>query len=690
MLKYLTVFDPSKTSELDNEAQDALLLYHEFDSLYGCSLNDKLSRIGIIQGIWTMTQAIGGAETETEGVVELDEELIITIFVESQFFITLCVSTNRGGNDNLIPGQVPSHFYVNHLWLSYKFFLLQYGTFKSLYDVNDDISSNKLTDLLNEHMVPFWNDIYLKPLTLIRRGLDSLWHNSYKRAEFDLTKPTAITDDRNLSVPTTKEQSWDSMILRDIILNEESFPGVVDILIYNLPNVKDQQVNGSVAKKEYGLIRNFTSDFQNLPDLSNWLYHLHSSYGTISNHTITGNMHFKERIVDTENNSLHNANSENIHSDVSSHRTIGSNTQNGDVTNEQPEAQQTLMHNISSYSNKFLHNVTLPISFAYDAVQEMGTTTGISNSISLFKDYIPRWSTEETNASNRNELRRGNIPRHGFLISPLASDKLPKSYKVKTLNLNFTNQEETKFNTLFWFYNDILVLIVCRESFDKIWDTTYLIEMDNLLTKSMVQFYEEVLKVKDPRNIPSIDRDFAYTIVDKTTDKQTIRCSIPPFLTKNTINALDNENSTSPFDLVFTGMDNLLSINDNNPLSLNSMGNLFGFSSYKESVNKDKQDQAYDTFLTTLSDDQLWELQNEIISILEAIRNSRRNKKQINEERLITLNNGLLCYVRESDQRLILIIKNWFDMKKDQSNTRKKTLLGSLGEDVTKWWEQFS
>lgn len=690
MLKYLTVFDPSKSSELDNEAQDALLLYHEFESLCGSSLNDKLSRIGIIQGIWAMTQTIGGAQSETEGVIELDEELIVTIFVESQFFITLCVSTNKGVNDNILPGQIPSQFYVNHLWLSYKFFLLQYGTFKSFYGIDPCISSNKLTDLLNEHMVPFWNDIYLKPGTLIRRGLESLWHSSYKRAEFNPTKLYGVTEDESSSIPITKKQSWDSMILRDIILNEDSFPGVVDILIYNLPNFKGQQANGSVARKEYGLIRNFTSDFENLPDLSNWLYHLHTSYGTISNHTITGNMHFKERVVDTENNSLHNTNSQNSQPGANSHGNTENNTQDEGITNQETESQQTLMHNISSYSNKLLHNVTLPLSFTYDAVQEVGVTTGISNSVSLFKDYIPRWSSEETNTTNRNKLRRGNIPRHGFLISPLSSDRLPKSYRVKSLNLNFTNQKETQFNTLFWFYNDMLVLIVCKESFEKIWDTSYLIEMDNLLTKSMVKFYEEVLEVKDPGNIHSIDRDFAYAIVDKTSDKQAIKCSIPPFLTKHLISSLDNENNTSPFDLVFTGMDNLLSIDDNSPLSLNSMGNLFGFSSLKGDANKDEQAQAYDTFLTTLSDDQLWELQNEIISILESIRNSRRNKKQINEERLITLNNGLLCYIRESDQRLILIIKNWFDMKKNQSENTKKTLLGSLGRDVTKWWEQFS
>lgn len=689
MLKYLTIFDPSKSSELDNEAKDALLLYHEFGSLYGCSLNDKLARIGIIQGTWSMTQTIGGVNSENESVIELDDELIVTIFVESQFFISLCVSTNKEGDYPVLPNKIPSEIFVSHLWLSYKFFLLQHGTFKSFYDVNDSVWNNDLTDLLNEHMVSFWNDIYLKPTTLIRRGLDVLWHDSYKCAEFDTTKETEPNDDSNSSIRTTKEQWWDSMLLRDIILNEESFPGIVDILVYNLPNVKDQHVNESIVKKEYGLVRNFTSDLKNLSDLSNWLYHLHTSYGTISNHIITGNMHFKERVVDTESNSLQSTNSITNDPNTTSLENDHDITRNRESLNQDTDNQQTAMNNISSYSNRFLHNITLPISFAYDAVQEMGTTTGIANSVSLFKSYIPLWSNEETNSTNRNELRRGNIPRHGFLISPLSSDKLPTSYKVKSLNLNFTNQEDTRFNTLFWFYNDMLVLIVCKESFDKIWDISYLIEMDNLLTKSIVQFYEEVLKVKHLSDNNSTDRNFAYTIIDKRTHKQTIKSSIPPFLTKDLINTLDNENNSSPFDLVFTGMDNLLSVNDNNPLSLNAMGNLFGFNSNKEDTNKATQDQTYDTFLTTLSDDKLSELQNEIITILESIRNSKRNKKQIDEERLITLNNGLLCYIRESDDRLILIIRNWFNMKKNESAVGKKTLLGSLGRDVTTWSEEF-
>lgn len=83
------------------------------------------------------------------------------------------------------------------------------------------------------------------------------------------------------------------MILRDVILNEESFPGIIDILFYNLPNVKQWKFRGLILKKRYGLIKNFTNVLEALADLSNWLYHLHTLYRTISNPPITGNIHYK-------------------------------------------------------------------------------------------------------------------------------------------------------------------------------------------------------------------------------------------------------------------------------------------------------------------------------------------------------------------------------------------------------------
>lgn len=678
MLKYLTIFDPRRVDESEQKARLALLLFHEFGTTCGQSLNDKLSQIGMIQGIWSMTQSVGGDHPVQENIVDLDNELLLTIQVESRFFISLCVSTEKLHS---LSNVIPSKFYISHMWLCYKFFRLQYGSFKSFYEEGN----NQLTAVLNEHMIPFWNDINLKPATLIRRGLDTLWYDSCKISEFDSSSNSNITD--HISVDN-KEESWDSMILRDVILDEESFPGIVDILVYNLPNDQSLQQPRSITKKQFGLIRNFTTDLQNVSDVSNWLYHLHTVYGTISNHILTGNMHFKERAITTENSSVDSDN------DIDDINNPGNDSNHGDEHQTPPELQQTVIGNISAYSNKFVHNLTLPFSFAYDAVQEVGTTAGISNSISLFKDYLPNWSerTDDTNTHNRSNMVGRNIPRHGFLISPLANKNLPISYKVKTLNLDFTSQQDKQFNTLFWFYNDILILIVCKKSFDKIWDTSYLIELDNLLTKSIVQFHEEVIKnLIYPGSQDAFDQDFAYLIIDKNTTKNTLKSSIPPFLSKVLITNLENSTkNNSPFDLVFTGVDQLLTLGENNILSINSMGNLLGLNASKHDTETNKGDDSYNKFLMTLTDEQLWELQREIMAILEAVNKSRRNKKNIDEERLITLNNGVLCYVKEDDNKLVLIIKNWFDMKDDSIRKRpsRKTLLGSMGKDVQNWWEQ--
>lgn len=713
MLKYLTIFDPSKNGELDSEARSSLLLYHEFGDQYNCSINEKLSRIGIIQGVWSMSQEIADVEEglDNENITELDNEIILTIFVESRFFVTLTLSNsdtenvitarnnsnNYESSTNISTNKIPYQFYLSHLWLSYRFFLLQYGTFQSFCNT-DTHTTNQLTNLLNEHMIPFWNDIYLKPSILLRRGLDTLWYEVFKCAEFNLNnslKQSGATEDNKKDNIDNggSVQSWDSIILRDVILNEESFPGIVDILIYNLPSNKQSKFKGSILKKHYGFIGNFTNDLENLNDLSNWLYHLHTSYGTISNHVITGNMHYKERVIDTEENSMYN-NAGEQNTTISNNENTNSNTDNEYTTNslENPKLK-SVMSALSSYSNRFLHNVTLPMSFAYDAIREIGVTTEISNSVSLFKDYIPRWSTEADNPDKNNcmdtgnisYLERGNIPRHGFLISPLANRNLPISYKVKKLNLKFKSQDDIRYNTLFWFYNDILLLIVCKENFEKIWDTSFLTEMDKLLTRGIVQFHEEVLKNLTLCNIDQIDRRFAYMVMEETDSNQTLKTSIPPFLSETLFNSLDsrNKDNVSPLDLVFTGMDNC-------SINFKSMGKIFGFIPSLEK-NEGGEDYSCDSFLKSLSDDKTWELQNNIVDLLETFKNSKKQLDNINEERLLMLDNGLICYIRNDPQRLVMIVKNWYGIKKDKSELKlnRKTLLDSLGKDVIDWWEQF-
>lgn len=67
-------------------------------------------------------------------------------------------------------------------------------------------------------------------------------------------------------------------------------------MVYHLPKRTKAANRESMGTKTYGLVRNFTSDLNTLPDISNWLYHLHCTYGEISSHILTGNVHFKEEL----------------------------------------------------------------------------------------------------------------------------------------------------------------------------------------------------------------------------------------------------------------------------------------------------------------------------------------------------------------------------------------------------------
>lgn len=60
------------------------------------------------------------------------------------------------------------------------------------------------------------------------------------------------------------------MILKNVILNEGSFPVILDILFYNLPNVKQWKFKGIILKKCYRFIKNFTNDLETLANLSNF------------------------------------------------------------------------------------------------------------------------------------------------------------------------------------------------------------------------------------------------------------------------------------------------------------------------------------------------------------------------------------------------------------------------------------
>ncbi|KAG0668008.1 vacuolar fusion protein ccz1 [Maudiozyma exigua] len=645
MIKDLVIIDPTR-SHNDEDTHKSLVLFHEFGENAGNSnQNDKLNRIGIIQGLWSLTESFGSdTDAEIEKVIELDNEIIIVIKLEDQFFIAL--SINDYDNLDDIPvnkNKIPYQYYLGHLWLCYKFFVLQHGTFLKFED------NSELTDCLNEHVVTFWNDIYLKPETLIRQGIDVLFPGSFKRSELgDLIGSEPHEEEID-------DETWDTMINRKILLQDESYLGIKDILVYNLPsdfnkdkNKNDSESQSRVGTKYFGLVENFCRTFDSLPDISNWIYHLFKQYDNISSHVLAGNTHFTG-IPSTEN-------------------------QQNDTTNTIPGEETS---NISTFGNRFYHNMTLPISFAYDVVQEVGVTTGVSSSVSYLKSYIPSWTTQ----SHKNDfIDSPQKKRYGYLISPLANSQLPSNYKMIPMYLKFGTHYDF-YNVLFWYFEDILVVIICEKTFDKVWEADYLNDLSFILSLSMEKLYHKVEKVKRP-----MQENFGYFIVEKGKSVTEIKSSIP-----SCIGLLKQElNGMSPLNVVIDGWDKLMNQERDNDgiIGLDIMGSLFQIGKPTEKLIKDTKsmNNPYNnTFLDSMEVDKLWILSKELLIFLKSLDKSE-TRSELVEERLLTLSNGVLCYIKNDNNRLVIILKNWFDSKYDDYPTKETTLFNNLGIDVTSWW----
>ncbi|MCG4627814.1 hypothetical protein L0N15_17210, partial [Anaerostipes hadrus] len=65
----------------------------------------------------------------------------------------------------------------------------------------------------------------------------------------------------------------------------------------------------------------------------------------------------------------------------------------------------------------------------------------------------------------------------------------------------------------------------------------------------------------------------------------------------------------------------------------------------------------YLNFLNLMSAEKLWDLQVDVLQFLTSLQNSKRDPEYFQEERLLKLNNGVLCYIKENNSNLIIIIK---------------------------------
>lgn len=663
-LRYVVVFRPEEQAgEQDDEVMcKQILLYHAFGNTE-TTIREKLGQVGIIQAMWSLSgdgvAGMDGLKGEENGddeeakVIETEKEMIFTIRVENQYFISLSVSHDS-------EFAVPNDVYFGHMRNCYYFFRMKYGDFISY-------NNTKLTDLLNEHFIYFWNDLYLRPDMITSNYFMLRWPTAYKMAEINMSA------------------NWETNIIQKILVQDESYLGIKDLLIYHLP--EEQQNDGN--KKNYGLIRNFSNDFHDISHLSNWIYHLHSVYGRISSHVLAGNVHYQ---------GIHQP--DNTEEDE--------NTLLNSETNNSENQPQTFSQNLSEASSNIVHNMILPFTLAYDAIHEVGTTAGVSNSMSLFMDYMPKWSRNYEPVTSNKKIENKSKSRSSFLISPLASNILSESYKVKTLNLRFGKDSRKIFNVLFWYFNDILVVMIFDQDFTKIQEKDYLMKLENVLSESMQLIYSNELTAATDSKV-EID-NFAYLVKNKKSAK--VYSTFPMVKLPHISDA--NLYQTT-LELVSNTMDQFLS-NSNNPSAnvdtlneqkntgIDIMGNIWNLlpDNNKSSDNNTKLSvlKGSKCFLDKMDVTKLWELVQNCTISLNNLNSQIQN--DLLQERLIKTNDGIVIYIREDSDKLVLVLENSIapeskaSLKRltnlktgqdlDETNILKSSLFKTLGKDVKIWW----
>ncbi|CCH60063.1 hypothetical protein TBLA_0C02530 [Henningerozyma blattae CBS 6284] len=661
MLQYITVFDPTRSKD-ETDTYKQLLIFHSFQDCE-LSLNDKLGKIGIMQAMFSLTepQSCNNEDSnvneneDKERIIELDDETLLIIKIESRFFMGISFN-GFNQSPNLINYKIPYNYYLSHMWYFYKFFVLENGYFS-----NYEIPS-QLTNILNEQIVVFWDDIYNKPEIMLKKGLSCMWPESYRVSNIE------IHDNEN---------SWESIINQEILLDAENFLGIKDILVYQLPDLNQKKKilkiiyyqktvmamlkYNRINSKTYGLVRNFTSEFQSLCSLSNWIYHLHALHEKLTSSILAGTTSFNDFSGESVDRSMGYVSSINnkghgiIEAENVGRSTDSNEHQLQESRNNNSSAAKLANKQSFGYQAKnVFYNMALPITFAYDAVQEVGATTGVSNSMSLITDYIPflkygkEWEENELNRSQQeideyfHSLNKNN---YGYLISPSFPKNVSINYKVRKMLLNFSsncqstqntntsnqdmnnsskemkNLNEKYYNLLFWYYRDTLVVIICDLQFNKIWEQEYLKKLELKLLKSLSRFYETMFdhdnkKKASQNSFKKEYEDFGYMRLDKTSNPNNskggmeMNISIPSWVYYSRANLVSKEESSSSesaIEGIFPvngNLSNSIANSDiNSPTDTNTVSNQRDNSNHTSNENITENVQS-DTNLNAPLDDQ--------------------------------------------------------------------------------------
>ena len=609
-----------RDDEHNTEDTCKLLLYHDLSGKI-LSTNDKEQRIGIIKGMWRFSN-----EFSKDGVVchiELEAYSMVVLEVDPSYYLTIAF-------DSTYDDQWQK--YSTRLNQCYQFFAMQNGRMATIED-------KKLSRLLNEHFIPFWDEINLIPDYFVMQDINcSLGENLFPRCQFR---------DALDSVNEVKE--WQTFLKNNILLSQENYPNIKDICLYHAPQ-------DNKDSKKYGFVANFDPQFKSLPVLSNWILGIDAMYGTITSHGLAGTMSLAETEQQIEL----------------------------DAEETEPESASNI--------RTVWDNVTLPITFTMDAIKDIGQLTGVSNSLSLFTDIKPTWNplqwSRGTEAGSLNAKNDKGGDEYSWLISPLNPSFLPKVYQMRTFYLEFDSWKQ--YNVIFWKFKDILAAVIIDSQFTKINEEPFLMRLQEDLWSGMSLFYENPGFEERPCS-------FDYTIVYK--EENMYYSSIPMW--KNGLD--EDENAFKLVIKGLDDTLQFLKNNANRKTSVatvTEVGHNMMLTEHKIPSEADnmKSSKVGDngswgrSIFNKVNEKQLRELNKELMVILGSRNYTASYTEADTKESLLKLNNGLMVYLLEDNRRLVFIIKNWFEDPQQTQYTKKKKeasrMIDSLGREVSRWWDQ--
>ncbi|AMD18798.1 HBL104Wp [Eremothecium sinecaudum] len=656
-MEFIAVYNP-KLCHKEGEEWKQVLLYHSFQETNDepIPLNEKLSLIGIMQGIWNFTHnfSMNSADLSMKYIdTRLDHCRLLAVEVERDYFLAFGVE-----DDNYYP----SAYYIKELYHSYNFFCMKCGSMGSFR------SSEELTDKLNEYFVTYWYDLMLLPEAIYASNLTNVyWHEGFKVGELDIC--------------TTQ---WETYIKHQILLDDESYLGLKDICVYKLP--RDRQNH----PRQYGMIRNFTPEFKSLPVLSNWIYNLDRIFDSaFSPHVLSDHVRLlrpDESDIDSDGHlkqSIGRQLWDNVTMPISMTYDAISEVGNLAGINAVVHGINKITTGLNTMTNKF-------------AWPKSKTASPDLKSPSVRHGFL-------ISALSLDSLPEAYKYRR-FQLQFESDNSPPKWYKVLFWHYNdylFTLIFEDDFKRI-WdpkyleelnikLFESMTILqesVVNPQGDSDKFAYAVLNKETNRIESSIptTNFNRKDDSTSSPLQliVSGIDDTLRFLVSDQVSPSTTLSFSTLPPTQNSPDDAASRTRSTG----------------ENSETIRNPKAggvNIFNWKSSTEKPHRVTSKADNDTSFSSLSYEKLLELNVELCKMYSGVLKSECKRDSVMEEKLIKLSNGILCYIGVSSKEVVVIVKNWFledrnvkYLKPGMNKRDTNIMINSLGKDVRKWWDDRS